>query len=93
MEDEHFINWMRIAGLSKFSKLWGKLVPNDLKAGNYSLEIENTYEVDQFKGSKWVILSTTNSFGGKNFFLAYCYIFVGTACAMFSLIFFIEIKR
>jgi len=25
MEDEHFMVWMRTAGISSFSKLWGKL--------------------------------------------------------------------
>lgn len=45
-EDEHFIVWMRVAGLPKFRKLWGKLESHDLKAGeNYYLEIQNNYNV------------------------------------------------
>ena len=32
MKDEHFINWMRPAGLSKFKKLWG-IIREDLEEG------------------------------------------------------------
>jgi len=34
MEDEHFIVWMRTAGLPNFRKLWGKIDQN-LEAGTY----------------------------------------------------------
>jgi len=33
------------------------------------------------------VLSTTNALGGKNYFLAVCYITVGTLCLLFSFVF------
>jgi len=38
MENEHFIVWMRTAGLSTFRKLWGK-IEEDLKTGDYTFEV------------------------------------------------------
>ena len=47
MKDEHFIVWMRTAGLPNFRKLWGK-IENGLDAGKYQIKIENNYKVDKF---------------------------------------------
>jgi hypothetical protein len=40
---------MRTAGLPSFRKLWGKIT-TDLKAGKYSLQIGNNYDVSSFEG-------------------------------------------
>jgi len=48
MTDEHFIVWMRTAGLPKFRKLWGKIVGDVMKKGSYKLLIKNNYEVAAF---------------------------------------------
>ena len=89
---EHFIVWMRTAGLPNFRKLWGK-IPDNLKQNRYSVIIENTYDVESFSGSKSFVLSTTNALGGKNYFLAVCYIVVGTLCTLFAFIFCIAYMR
>lgn len=47
MQDEHFIVWMRTAGLPNFRKLWGKL-DKDLEEGEYQVRIKNNYKVDSF---------------------------------------------
>ena len=88
VEDQHFIVWMRTAGLPNFRKLYGE-ISEDLKAGDYTLEILNIYDVSSFAGSKYFVLSTTNLLGGTNYFLAICYIIVGALCIMFGIIFFI----
>lgn len=77
---------MRTAGLPNFRKLWGKIESN-LKPGTYSLEIKNNYDVSSFEGKKTFVLSTTNALGGKNYFLAICYIVVGSLCMVFAIIF------
>lgn len=41
-EDEHFIIWMRTAGLPNFKKLWGK-IEIDLQPGDYHVKIKNNY--------------------------------------------------
>lgn len=88
MTDQHFIVWMRTAGLPNFRKLWGQIDTN-LVAGDYELVIDNKYDVSSFAGSKYFVLSTTNVLGGTNYFLAVCYIIVGALCIMFGIIFFI----
>ena len=51
IEDEHFIVWMRTAGLPNFRKLYGK-IETDLKPGVYELDIMNNYDVSSFDGKK-----------------------------------------
>ena len=78
---------MRTAGLPNFRKLWGRIDPGKITKGKYQITIQNNYEVTAFQGKKSFVLSTTNTFGGKNFFLAYCYIAVGAICLVFAIIF------
>ena len=92
MEDEHFIVWMRTAGLPNFRKLWGS-IEQDLEVGNYSVEIGNKYDVNGFDGNKSFVLSTTNALGGKNYFLAICYIVVGSLCLIFAIIFLVAFLK
>ena len=85
---EHFIVWMRTAGLPNFRKLYG-VINEDLRAGSYIINIKNNYNVSSFTGHKYFVISTTNLLGGQNYFLAICYIVVGALCLMFGIIFFI----
>ena len=85
---------MRTAGLPNFRKLAG-VINQDLDAGTYEVTVAaNTnfgpymYDVSSFNGSKTFVMSTTNIMGGRNYFLAICYICVGALCLMFSVIFF-----
>lgn len=90
---EHFIVWMRTAGLPNFRKLFGR-IDQDLDVGTYSVTVsvnsfgKTLYDVSMFNGSKSFVLSTTNVMGGRNYFLAICYIVVGALCLMFAVIFF-----
>ena len=88
MTDEHFIVWMRPAGLPNFRKLWGR-IREDLDEGDYVILIENKYDVSDFKGEKKFVLSTVNAFGGKNNFLGLSYIIVGGICLILAVIFLI----
>ncbi|MCQ2821173.1 MAG: CDC50/LEM3 family protein [archaeon] len=88
MENEHFIVWMRPAGLSNFRKLWGRVRGESL-LGNYIMKVYNNYDVSPYKGKKFIVLSTANGFGGKNKFLAYSYIVVGTLCILLVVAFLI----
>lgn len=69
VEDERFITWMRVAGMPDFRKPYGRII-EDMPAGNYSLVIENNFDVSSFQGHKKFFMSTTNSYGGRNTFLA-----------------------
>lgn len=92
MTNEHFIVWMRTAGLPNFRKLWGR-IDTYLDPGLYTLKVQNNYNVAPFGGTKSFVLSTTNALGGKNYFLAICYIVVGALCMIFAIIFFIAWMR
>lgn len=75
--DERFIVWMRVAGMPNFKKPWG-IIHQDMPAGNYTVQIANNYDVRSFEGGKKFFMSTTNAYGGKNTFLAVCYLVVGS---------------
>lgn len=70
--DERFMNWMRIAAMSTFRKLWGRVEAN-LISGNYTLVVNSRiffltleYDISQFGGEKFFVLSQSNFFGSKN---------------------------
>ena len=83
---------MRTAGLPNFRKLWGKIEIR-LEVGDYQIVIDNKYDVTSFDGKKSFVLSTTNALGGKNYFLAICYIVVGALCIVFAIIFLIAFLK
>ena len=88
MTDEHFIVWMRPAGLPNFRKLWGRITDRDLKAGTkIEVKIENNFDVSSFNGKKYLILSTVNAFGGKNSFLGISYIVLGGISIVLAVVF------
>lgn len=57
-ENEHFIVWMRTAGLSNFRKLWGR-IEQKLPAGTYTFAVDNFYNPQTFAGAKNIVLSTS----------------------------------
>jgi hypothetical protein len=89
--DEHFMVWMRPAGLPNFRKLWGR-INEKLNNTTYKLKVFNKYDVSQFNGEKIFVLSTVNSFGGKNSFLGISYIVVGSICVFMAVAFIIGYK-
>lgn len=89
VDDEHFIVWMRVAGLPTFKKLWGK-IETDVAKGDYTVTINNNFPVTAFGGTKKVVLSTTEWIGGKNSFLGVAYLVVGGICAMLAVVFLIK---
>lgn len=85
--DQHFIVWMRTAGLPNFRKLYGKIQDGLEGDTTYYVRITNTYDVSGFDGSKTFVLSTTNALGGQNYFLAIAYMVVGALCLVLAMIF------
>jgi len=84
---------MRTASLPNLRKLLGTIT-DALPGDKYRLMIENNYEVKPFNGGKSFVILTTNAFGGKNYFLAVCYIVLGTLCFILSVVFcFIYMKK
>mmetsp|Transcript_17628 Transcript_17628/g.23218 ORF Transcript_17628/g.23218 Transcript_17628/m.23218 type:complete len:379 (+) Transcript_17628:141-1277(+) len=90
VKNEHFIVWMRTAGLPSFRKLYGK-IESDLSSGDtLTFTISQNFLVDTFEGTKSLVISTTSWFGGKNPFLGVAYIVVGTICCALGIAFTIK---
>lgn len=92
--DPDFIVWMRTAGLPTFKKLY-RIINEDakgltdgtLKAGEYTMKINNVYDVRSFKGKKSFVFSTTSWIGGRNVFLGAAYVAVGSVTMVLGAIF------
>lgn len=69
VEDEHFIVWMRAAGLPNFRKLYAK-IDTPLEPGTYTVRVSNGEMVNgelvnaAFNGTKQRFLYPVSSFGG-----------------------------
>ncbi|KAG9465008.1 hypothetical protein GDO78_019088 [Eleutherodactylus coqui] len=84
--NDDFVNWMRVAALPSFRKLYRRLFNEGLPAGNYSFHIDYNYPVSKFGGKKHVILSTLSWCGGKNMFLGIAYTVTGAATILMAFI-------
>ncbi|KAL0234448.1 hypothetical protein PCE1_001484 [Barthelona sp. PCE] len=60
--DPRFKNWMRVAALPNFMKLYGR-IDRDLAPGTYTINLDNNWPVDAFDGKKSVVLTTTTWIG------------------------------
>lgn len=87
VENEHFIVWMRTAGLPTFRKLYGKIHEDFKENDVISFQVEANFEVDSFDGGKSIVISTVGEFGGKNSFLGVAYIVVGSVSLLLAVLF------
>ena len=76
MENQHFMVWMRTAGLPDFRKLWGKL-DDGISKGTYELQVTNNFDTAPFNGTKSFVLATTTGLGGKNDLLGFSFVVLG----------------
>jgi len=85
--NEHFIVWMRTAGLPSFRKLYGKIDGDFSEGEELSFQVTCNFEVDSFDASKGLTLSTLGKMGGKNPFIGVAYVVVGSISFFLALLF------
>jgi len=87
VQNEHFIVWMRTAGLPYFRKLHGKIDSDFVAGQNVTFNVELNFEVNSFGGSKSLVLTTLAEFGGKNIALGRSYLIIGGISLFVGIVF------
>ena len=89
--NKHFMNWMRTAGVPEFRRLYG-VFDTSVSAGDVIVfTVTNNFEVLTFGGSKSLVLTTHNAYGGQNYSIAYSYFAVGALALVVGI--FLKWKR
>jgi hypothetical protein len=70
-----------------FIKLWGHIDETLSEGTNYTFLINNTYDVSDFDGKKWIYLSEVNAFGGTNIFLGIAFFVFAGVVVLIMIIF------
>jgi hypothetical protein len=81
VKNEHFIVWMRTEAVTPWRKLYGHFQEPIAKGEKISFDITANWDVTSFKGSKTLIVTTTEIFGGKNKALGLVFVICG-ACLL-----------
>jgi len=87
VDDEDFIVWMRAAALPRFRKLKYILNADIPKGTNVVVQIEDSFRVTGFGGSKRVVLTNLTSLGGSHTFLGIVALILGVLGVLMALAF------
>jgi len=87
VEDEHFIVWMRTAGLPEFRKPYGRIKKDIPKGTQLTFDIQANFDVSEFDGTKSLVITEVGEYGGKNPFLGIAYIVVGCVSWFLAILF------
>lgn len=77
---------MRTSALPRFKKHWGR-IEGGLDIGEYTVTIKNYYDVSNFAGKKYLVITTTNAFGGKNYKLGGIFIGISGLAILLCVVF------
>jgi len=80
--DESLMVWMRMAATPHFKKIHS-VINTNLSAGDtITFTIDANFNVAQFGGSKSIVLSTSETYGGKNMSYAWFFLMMGLLCLL-----------
>jgi hypothetical protein len=85
--NQHFMIWMRTAGMPTFRKIFGKIYGDFSKGDVLNFTITANYEVDSYDATKALVIATTGPYGGRNTGLGITYVVVGSVCLFFGTLF------
>jgi hypothetical protein len=84
--NEHLMVWFQTDAFPDFIKLWGR-IDQDLDAGTeYTIQISNTWPTSEIEAKKYIFLTETNAFGGKNLVFGVLYVVGGSVFFLLSLV-------
>ena len=89
-EWEHLQNWMRVASLPSFFKLYSKNEKDTFTTGVYQVDIGYNYPTELFGGTKTLVITTNLIFGGRNLLLGVIYICVAVLCLVLGVAFLLQ---
>ena len=85
--NEHVMIWYQTERFPTFIKLWGHIWTT-LKAGTkYSIQISNKFDVSEFDGKKYILLSEVGTLGGTSKLLGIGFLASAGVVFLMSLIF------
>ncbi|OHS94428.1 cell cycle control protein [Tritrichomonas foetus] len=84
--DEHFMVWMRQSALPTVVKTYSHCDGCEIKAGKYSVTIQNRYPTTGFKGGKYFVISKVTTLGTQNTALGIIYIVCGAVCGIYAVV-------
>ncbi len=87
VKNEHFNVWLRLGGLSDFRKLYGRITDTLDKGTKLQFKVKNNFNVDSFKGKKYIVVGTSSALGGNVAALWECFTYLGVAMCGIALLF------
>ena len=87
VKNEHFNVWLRLGGLSDFRKLYGRITSTLDKGTVLKFKVKNNFNVDSFKGKKYIVVGTSSALGGNVAALWECFTYLGVAMCGIALLF------
>ncbi|KAJ4306213.1 alkylphosphocholine resistance protein lem3 [Collariella sp. IMI 366227] len=86
-EDEAFQNWMMLAAVPNFFKLYQKNDNDVMLAGKYEVDIETNFNTTVYKGRKAFVLTTISTMGSRNIWPGIIFLIVGGICLILDVYF------
>merc|ERR1712083_485235 len=92
-DDPDFVVWMRTSTVPTFSKLHRIINGQSLKKGaTLEVTIRNYFAVDDFEGSKSLLITTNSSLGGRNDALGIGFMVVGSVSFLTAVFFWVMLS-